>query len=199
MIRELFNVGVPVARAQRAHYDKRPTAVAFVSVPIEGGSALFMVHPKKAEPQGWILPQCEIALNESPMMAVLRVMSEECGYKSTHFTSTALALHRVEVKARTPDDTYVQDGYDNRVRDYFVVGLQMKTWLPPPRLSPDNTNFFLAHGPNAAWEHFKLCRPEKQGLIVAAMRVAVFGKPPLLHGPRWRERLHYVQPQLVAE
>ncbi len=182
----MFDPKKQVAPGQRSAYAARPTVIAFVAVSGVGGESLLMVLPQKADPQGWILPQGEIYLSESPYEAALRILSDEFGLKSLQFqTSFAVALSEALIESRKPDDP---------PKHHFVVALKMTSWVRPR--SSDDTKFFLAGGPNAAWEHFANCRQEKQVLFVDALAAAVGHRnvhgraAPLLNGPRWKnERL----------
>lgn len=181
----MFNPKVPVAVGQRSGYTRRPTVVAFVAIAGIGGENLLMVLPEKAEPQGWILPQGEILLQESPYKAALRILSAEYGLKPGLFQGfDPVALAEKTITPREPGEPS---------KHLFVVGLKCNSWTT---LRPTEAKFFLAGGPNAAWGHFADCRPEKQALFVAALSAAVGHKnsrgvlAPLLNGSRWRnERL----------
>ncbi len=182
----MFDPHKRVASGQRSSYTARPTVIAFVAIGGVGGESLLMVLPQKADPQGWILPQGEILLQESPYQAAMRILDNEFGLKPAQFqTSFAVALDEALIESRSPSDP---------PKHHFVIALKMISWVPPR--SSDKTKFFLAGGPNAAWEHFANCRQEKQALFVSALGVAVGHRnvhgqaAPILNGPRWKnERL----------
>lgn len=179
----MFNPNALVASGQRANYSSRPTVVAFVAVSGIGGESLLMVLPPKAKPQGWILPQGEICLQESPKQAALRILSTEYGLKSSLFQDfIPVALAEAIISARDPKGLQ---------KHLLVVGLKCTSESIVQQNS--SSKFFRAGGPNAAWEHFADCRQEKQALFVEALSAAVGHKnnqgrlAPLLNGPRWKE------------